>query len=113
VPTEPITLNGFANPVGAPARSITYGRYGITRGVPVDIWETWLEQNKDSDLVRNGLIFALGDDIDALYEAKKRTALRSGLEPLEPGQQVRVTERGLEPVTGKARSGVVIEQAER
>jgi hypothetical protein len=33
-------------------------RYAFTRNVPREWWETWLEQNKDSALVRKRLITA-------------------------------------------------------
>lgn len=30
--------------------------------LPRDLWDKWLEQNKDSDIVRRGLIYALDGD---------------------------------------------------
>jgi hypothetical protein len=115
VPLDPpVVLNGFANPVSGTPKSITYGGYGVTRGVPRDVWEAWLEQNADSDLVRRGLVYALENDTDALWEAKDRADTRSGMEPLQPGQPYAVTERGLEPASDpKKARGPVVEEMNR
>jgi len=60
------------------------GGFGITHGVPKDLWENWLEFNKDTELVRTGLIFALPSESDVAIEARSREPLRSGLEPIDP-----------------------------
>jgi len=60
------------------------GGFGITHGVPKDFWENWLSANKDTELVRSGLIFALPSESDVAIEARSREPLRSGLEPIDP-----------------------------
>ena len=32
--------------------------FGVTEGVDKDFWDTWLEANKNTPMVQNGLIFA-------------------------------------------------------
>lgn len=79
-----VTLNGFANPVAGKMRSLTYGGYGMTYGVPKDLFEEWLSQNADNDAVRAGLIFAYEVREDAHEAADERRTLRSGLEAIDP-----------------------------
>ena len=75
----------------------------MTPGVPREHWEAWLEQNRNSDLVRNGLVLAADAEDGARGQARERTALRSGLEPIVPskipertglGRQVERADRG-------------------
>lgn len=73
------------------------GGFGITTGVPKDFWDLWLEQNKDSQLVREGLVFAHASEQSVVSEARKRESLRSGLEPIDPDRpprDVRNVKRG-------------------
>lgn len=65
------------------------GGYALTHGVDADFFETWLEQNKDSDVVKNGLIFAHSKPADARAESKEKTDVRSGLEPLAQSKDPR------------------------
>lgn len=58
--------------------------FGITEGVPADFWAAWLEQHKDSELVTNGIVFAVGTVADAEAEAKSRETVKSGMEPIDP-----------------------------
>lgn len=82
-----VFVRGSAEPVGqAPkgyVRPIIVGGYGVTRGVDAEFWGKWLEQNKDSDYVKNGMIFAEADYDSALDHAEDGEAVRSGLEPLD------------------------------
>jgi hypothetical protein len=84
-----ITVRGPAVPNGqAPEGYVRphhiAGGYALTPGVPAEFWYTWLEENKDTDLVMNGLIFAHGRRDDVLAEAKEKRDLRSGTEALIP-----------------------------
>jgi hypothetical protein len=60
------------------------GGYALTTGIPADFWEKWLEDNKDSDYVRNNLIFATKKGAGIMDMAKEHAKQRSGLEPLNP-----------------------------
>lgn len=88
---ERYTVKGFAVDLAllAAGRMPPYqiaGGYGLTPGVPREHWELWLKQNADSALVRNHLIFAAPSEARARSEAIEKDAVRSGLEPIEPGR---------------------------
>jgi len=80
-------LNGFAHPqTKSPDHKIVQG-FAITPGIPKDFWDLWLYQNKDSMLVKNGLIFAHSSESNTVAEAKDKGAtLKSGLERLDPNK---------------------------
>lgn len=85
-----VKLNGFANPVNDKPKTLTYGGYGLTYGVPKDLFEEWLAQNADLDAVRTGLVFAFDEPDDAKEAAVERKETRSGLEPLDPKARHRI-----------------------
>jgi hypothetical protein len=58
--------------------------FAITSGVPKDLWDKWFEQNCNTPLVENGQVFSTPTAHDANIEAKTRTGIRAGLEPLDP-----------------------------
>lgn len=60
--------------------------YGITQGVPKDVWDKWVKDNADSAIVQNKLIFAFEDPNQTFARAAKqrKEGLKSGLEPLDP-----------------------------
>lgn len=89
---EPIKINGWWSEHQAQqARRRTKtppiameGAYALTHNVPADVWEKWLEDNKDSDMVRNKLVFASTsmDTVNGMMD--DHDATRSGLEPVDP-----------------------------
>lgn len=83
-PVGQFKLNGCATAIGErPKHDIRFG-YGITENVNTELWEKWLEQNKDSDVVKAGLVFAAAKANDTIAEAKEKKKLKSGMEPLDP-----------------------------
>jgi hypothetical protein len=58
--------------------------FALTHGVPKAHWDAWLEANKDSPLVQNGIIFASSNSNDARARAREHEAQVSGFEPLNP-----------------------------
>jgi hypothetical protein len=62
----------------------TEGGYALTSGVPKDLWDLWLEQNKTSAMVRNGLIFAFEKREDVNAKAIDGQKIKSGLERMDP-----------------------------
>jgi hypothetical protein len=77
---EPILIKGTAHvPNRMPNTPLEEG-YALTFGVPADIWARWYEQNRDSALVRNHMIFAHGSDTAG--QAREYRDMKSGLEPL-------------------------------
>lgn len=85
IPDAVVKINGPSLPKDANADrpAITAG-YALTHGVPKDFWDAWCEQNKDSDLLKNRIIFAhvRTDAVNGM--AKEGKAVRSGLEPIDP-----------------------------
>lgn len=81
---EGVRINGVAVPVGEAPKALMVGGYALTSGVDADFWAAWMKDHKDSDIVRNGLIFA--HEKQAMVEgfAKEGAARKSGLEPLDP-----------------------------
>lgn len=81
-------LNGTAAPFGQARRDANgefvrmVAGYAITEGVPKDMWDQWLEQNKDHNLVRNKLIYAHEKTGEGDAWAKDHKTTLSGLEPL-------------------------------
>ena len=69
------------------------GGYALTPGIPKDVWDKWLEQHPDSDLVENGLITAY-EALDMAQDfAKENAKTRSGMEPLLRSGDPRVPKR--------------------
>jgi hypothetical protein len=60
------------------------GGFAVTEGVPADLWSAWHEVMRDSQMCREGLIFALADPAEAAAEARTRASLRSGFEAIDP-----------------------------
>lgn len=82
---EPVTLKGYrALPFGVVPKAQIAGGYAITTGVDKDFFEEWMRQNKDSDIVKNKLVFAhvARESVEDFgRENEKRV---NGLEPLDP-----------------------------
>jgi hypothetical protein len=69
--------------LGANSSSIING-YGITEGVPADIWEDYEKAHAKSPALVNGLVFATGDRKSAADAAKEREKQKTGLEQATP-----------------------------
>jgi hypothetical protein len=72
-------------PKGFPRRPLmTEGDagYALTYNIPADFWEQWLDQNKDTDMVRNRLIYAVATLDEACEIAAENKDVDSGLGPL-------------------------------
>lgn len=78
-------LNGNRLPFGKLPTFPIVGGYALTKGIPKEIWETWAEQHKDSDLVKNELIGARPTMQEAADWARERGSTKSGMEPLVEG----------------------------
>lgn len=81
---ERVRLRGFAVPFGRIPKHTIIKDYALTE-VRRDFWEAWLEQNKNLDIVKSGLIFHHADKIDAEAQANDQgDDIKSWLEPLDP-----------------------------
>lgn len=92
-------INGIASEHGKPlldpeGNPINMAQsFALTYNVDADLWDLWLEQNKNSDVVKNGMIFAHAKPIELRAEAKDKRDLRSGLEPMNPQGDPRSPQR--------------------
>ena len=57
--------------------------FALTHNVPKAFWELWLEQNKDSEIVKKGLIFAHSKPLEVRAMAKEFRDQKHGLEPID------------------------------
>lgn len=80
-----IKINGNAAPQGSVSPHVGAGGYAFTHNVPADTAKAWLEANKDSDMVKNRLIFIADKPETANDRAKNNHAVLSGLERLNVG----------------------------
>jgi hypothetical protein len=81
--------NGIAYPSGTvpegmpPPPQLATG-FALTHDVDKDLFDAWMEENKDSAMVKNRLVFAF-EKIDSVKDkAKNYRSLDSGLGPLTP-----------------------------
>ena len=86
-----ITLNGCALARGVVPEYGIIGGFAMTHGVDAEFMETWLKQNKDHPAVVNKLIFAYPKMDMVEGQAREFRTLRSGLEPLVPDTDPRIT----------------------
>lgn len=81
---EVFTVAGPSKPHNRETSKQIQDGYALTMGVSAAFWNTWLEQNKDSDMVKNGLIFAHGGLNDVRAEATEKAKVKTGLERIDP-----------------------------
>lgn len=100
---DPVLFKGPAAPFGKMPNAPIEEGFALTHGVPASFWNQWLEDNKDSDFVKNGLIFAHEEGASISTMARENASRLSGLEPLNPetklvdGKQVQVDKRFPKP----------------
>jgi hypothetical protein len=64
------------------------GGFGLTPGVPKDLWDAWHKKHEQLEFVRNGLVFAYDKTGDASARAKEVGGdLSSGLDPIDPNKK--------------------------
>lgn len=85
------TINGTAYPVGAPPEGVEYAPppemkagVALTFGIPAEFWDKWVKQNENTDMVRNGLVFAAAKRDGVVGQARETRDVQSGLGPLRP-----------------------------
>lgn len=86
------TIRGLAYPAGTvpegfPDRPTVVAGYAITRDVPGEFWDEWLEQNRLNPIVLNKMVvgFASLDDIKSVGTVDTKGVL-SGLQPVQRGK---------------------------
>jgi hypothetical protein len=79
----PVKLNGSAKRFGADVPWDIRSGAGLTHGVDADFFAKWMEDWKESDMVKGGFIFASAKTGDVVAEAKDKVKEKTGLEPLD------------------------------
>jgi hypothetical protein len=88
-----VTVKGFAHPSDkAPTAQIS-GGYALTPGVDADFFKAWLEQNAESAIVKNKLIFAHEKATYAESQSREQAELVCGLEPIDPAKMPKGLEK--------------------
>jgi hypothetical protein len=83
VPTgDMVRLRGPSIPWGHSSPDVIHG-VGLTEGVDRDFFAEWLRQNVNTEIVKNGLVYAYEDRYDTVAHAKEHRKELSGLEPLD------------------------------
>jgi hypothetical protein len=82
---ETFKLHGYSRPAkdDEPAPPATAGGFVLTHGVDKDLFDKWMMQNRDLDIVRNGLLFAHEKRDHVVGESKDKVDLKCGLEPID------------------------------
>lgn len=79
-----VKLNGAARFVGRDMpHEIRHGA-GLTFGVDADFFAKWMADNKESEIVKNGLVFAQTKANEIEAQARDHRKQATGLEPLDP-----------------------------
>lgn len=87
---ETLTILGVAAPFGKSPKAQIVGGYALTPGVDADFFKAWMDQNKDSAVVRNKLVMHHEKPDMVAKKAEELAAIRSGLEPLTPDSDPRI-----------------------
>lgn len=58
--------------------------HGITRGVPVDVWNAIKTVYADAAWLKNEVVFATTDPESAADKAEEREDVKAGFEPIDP-----------------------------
>lgn len=78
-----LKLNGWARRPNDPFRHPIMHGVALTHNVDADFFNEWLRQNRDSDVVKNGVVFAATKDSEVAAQAKDKATLRSGFEEVD------------------------------
>lgn len=90
-----VRINGNAHPQDkAPLQPLAGNTgFALTYGIDKAFWDEWLAQNKDTDLVKNGLIFAHEKESNTTAQAKAHASLKSGLERMDPDNLPKLSDK--------------------
>lgn len=64
--------------------SVVVGGHGITRDVDAALWDAWLKEHSERDMVKNGFVFAHEKIASTNAEAEEKSDNKTKLEPMAP-----------------------------
>lgn len=79
-----IVINGWSHPQNRAPHCTIIDGFALTMEVPGDFMRQWMDQNRELDAVRNGLIFIEDDMASIRSHIGDNKRQRSGLERLDP-----------------------------
>jgi hypothetical protein len=93
-----VVINGTAYPngqlpEGMPDRPQMANGSALTFGVDKDFFDAWMEQNKDTSMVKNHLIFAATTTEGVKAKAREFKDIQSGLQALTPDNDRRMPKK--------------------
>lgn len=84
-----VVVHGPSIPMGFAPSYLIVGGYALTPNIDKDFFEAWMEQNRNTDLVRNKMIFCQEHTQDAQAQAQEQKDVRSGMEPMDMSMTTR------------------------
>ena len=78
-----IQVGNMTHTINGSNSSEIFGGHGITDDVPKALWDAWVAENKNHDLVTGGFIFAHEQRKEVKAEAKEKVANKTKAEGLE------------------------------
>jgi hypothetical protein len=69
-------VRGFMYDKSEPPPDYIVGGYALTPGIDQDLWNRWLANNQDSDIVQRDLIFAGPDEAQVRAKARSKAPPR-------------------------------------
>ena len=79
-----IEVDGKTAVINGTNTSKVIGGHGITENVDADLFNAWIERNKERKVVKNELIFAHTQKESVKASAKEKANNKTGLEPINP-----------------------------
>jgi len=64
--------------------SVIIGGHGITENVDKELFDAWMEKNKELHFVKEGHLFAHEKEVNVKAQAKDRAKQKTGFEGLNP-----------------------------
>ena len=78
-----IQVGNMTHTINGSNSSEIFGGHGITDDVPKELWDAWLAENKNHDLVTGGFIFAHEQRKEVKAEAKEKADNKTKAEGLD------------------------------
>ncbi|VWC89966.1 hypothetical protein BLA17378_04502 [Burkholderia aenigmatica] len=81
---KPIVIQGNSWAQNQGPHQQIVGGFAITHDVPKAFWDEWYEQNKNSDYIKNEMIFAHTEARSVTSKATDMAEVKSNIERLDP-----------------------------
>lgn len=79
-----IQVGNTTHKINGANSSEIFGGHGITDDVPKALWDAWVIENKNHDLLTKGFIFAHGQRKEVKAQAKEKAQVKTKAEAVVP-----------------------------